>query len=190
MDAVTALTTRTSSGQLAEPAPDAIQLAAIIAAGQRAPDHGRLRPWRFFAVRGAALQKFGGLLVASLKRRDPTASDDMLEREAAKAARAPLILVVAARLKHDSAKVPAIEQTLAAGAAAQNAMLAAHAMGLGAVWKTGPAAYDPEVKAAFGLTPDDAIVGFIYLGTPARAPMPPPAADPALFAEWSGPVTA
>jgi len=187
MDALAALITRTSAGPMVEPGPDASQLERIVAAGQRAPDHGRLRPWRFFAVRGAALQKFGDLLAGSLKQRDPAASEDMLAREAAKAARAPLILVVGAKVKTDFAKVPVVEQLLATGAAAQNVLLAAHAMGFGAVWKTGPAAYDPMVKAAFGLAADDAIVGFIYVGTPARPPQPAPG-DPALFAEWRGTV--
>jgi nitroreductase len=188
MDALTALTTRTSAGQLVEPAPDAAQLEKILAAAQRAPDHGRLRPWRFFVVRGAAREKFGAVMADSLKRRDPECGEDRLAAERAKPLRAPLIVVVGARLKTDLPKVPAVEQVLAAGAAADNVMLAAHALGFGCTWKTGPAAYDNAVKAAFGLGPDDALVGFMYLGTPARALAPPPPPDAALATDWTGPL--
>jgi nitroreductase len=51
-------------------------------------------------------------------------------------------------------------------------MLAALALGFGAMWKTGGPAYDAEVKTALGLAADDAIVGFLYLGTEAGAPPP------------------
>jgi hypothetical protein len=33
------------------------------------------------------------------------------------------------------------------------------------MWKTGAAAYDPEVKATLGLQADDHIVGIMHLGT-------------------------
>ena len=55
-------------------------------------------------------------------------------------------------------------------------MLAAFAQGFNAMWKTGDAAYDVEVKRAFGLQSSDSIVGFLYLGTD-TAP-PPTAARP------------
>jgi nitroreductase len=72
--------------------------------------------------------------------------------------------VVAAKLRQGS-KIPEIEQIASAVAAAQTIMLAAPALGYGAVWKTGAVAYDPEVKTALGLQAEDAIVGFLYIGT-------------------------
>jgi nitroreductase len=186
MDAIAALTQRVSAGPLVDPAPDDAALATIFAAATRAPDHGRLRPWRFFVVRGDARHALGELLVAAARRRDPATPDAQLERERAKPLRAPLVLVVAARVDH-AHKIPAIEQVLSAGTAAQNVMLAAFALGYGCAWKTGGPAYDDAVKAAFGLAPGDAIVGFLYLGTHAKPPLPPPALDPAQFVtEWTG----
>ncbi|MDQ1395775.1 MAG: hypothetical protein QOG64_1034, partial [Acidimicrobiaceae bacterium] len=85
--------------------------------------------------------------------------------ELTKLGRAPVVVVVAA-IRRDSAKVPFDEQFAAAAAAAQNALLAATALGYGSMWRTGDVAYDPTVKAALGLAPDDAIVGFVYLGSP------------------------
>lgn len=176
MQAIDALLTRRSARALTEPAPDAGALELIFASAVRAPDHGRVRPWRFVVVRGAARQRFGGLLADHLQRTHPQTGAESLQRERAKALRAPLIVVVAARC-NAQVKVPVSEQLLATAAAAHAIMLAANALGFGAMWKTGAAAYDPAVRAGLGLLPEDAIVGFIYLGTAAEgaqaAPAPP-----------------
>ena len=177
MQAIDALLTRRSARALTEPAPDAGALELIFAAAARAPDHGRLRPWRFVLVRGGARERFGALLSEQLRRTHPQTSEESLQRERLKAFRAPLIIVVAAHC--DSAvKIPVIEQTLSAGAAAHAMMLAAFALGFNAMWKTGAAAYDAADKEALGLEPADAIVGFLYVGTESgeRAP--------AVSSEW------
>jgi len=165
MQAIDALLARRSARTLTEPAPDQGALELILACAARAPDHGRLRPWRFVVVRGAARARLGGLLAAHLKRTHPEVDGDSLERERHKAFRAPLIVVVAARLNATIKKVPVIEQTLSAGAAAHAIMLAAAALGFGAMWKTGSAAYDTQVKSGLGLDASDVIVGLLYLGT-------------------------
>jgi nitroreductase len=168
--------------ELGEPAPDALAERRIIAAALRAPDHGRLRPWRFLSIRGEGRKKLGEVLASALERRDPQASPDALERERAKPLRAPLILIVAARIAANP-KIPAVEQLLSAGAAAQNIMIACHALGFGAMWKTGDPAYDAGVKEALGLRVTDEVVGFLYIGTPKSMPKPPPPLDIADFAE-------
>ncbi len=179
MEAYEALVTRVSPKELGEPAPDDAALRKIIAAALRAPDHGRLRPWRFIAIRGEGRNRLGDVLAASLSRRDPNAGAE-LERERQKAMRAPLVLVVAAHMTQ-SPKIPPVEQLLSAGAAVQNVMLACHALGYGAVWKTGAAAYDAGVKEALGLEAGDGIAGFVYIGTPAAVPKAPAPLDPADF---------
>jgi nitroreductase len=163
MDAIEALTTRASAKTYGDTAPTKEHLATILQAAVRAPDHGRLRPWRFMLIEGRQRQKLGELLAASAKRRIPGLSDGDLQRERDKALRAPLIIVVACRIVPGT-KVPVIEQILAAGAAAQNILLALHALGYAAAWKTGEAAYDPEVKKSLGFAADDHIVGLIYTG--------------------------
>jgi nitroreductase len=151
-------------------------------AATHAPDHGRLRPWRFILVRETARQRFGQILTDSLLRRMPGAEPAALEREYAKAFRAPLIVVVAARIDERS-RIPGTEQLLAAGAAAENIMIASHALGFGAFWRTGDAAYDDGVKRALGLLSTDAIVGFLYIGTPMTLPEATPEPDPADFTQ-------
>jgi nitroreductase len=176
MQAIDALLNRRSAKVLTEPAPDEGALALILAAAARAPDHGRLRPWRFIVFRGAARERLGELLAGHLERTRPGIGAESLERERHKALRAPLVLAVAS-IVNESAKVPPIEQIVSAGAAAENVMLAAATLGFGAMWKTGGAAYDETVKAALALERKDAIVGFLYLGTePAQSALPPPEA--------------
>lgn len=174
MQAIDVLLKRRSAKVLTDPAPDAGALELLLESAARAPDHGRLRPWRFIVIRGAARGRLGELMADQLRRRQPAATAESLQRERQKALRAPLIMVVAA-VCSPAAKIPAIEQMLAAGAAAQNIMLAATALGFGAMWKTGNAAYDDTVKAALGLEVGAAIVGFLYLGTPSADAVPPPA---------------
>jgi len=171
MEAIDALTKRVSGGVLVGPAPDELELHSILSAAVRAPDHGRLRPWRLIVLRGAARQRLGMLMGQVYRGRHPDATPAQIEKETNKPLRAPLIVVVAAKVNEQS-HIPAIEQILSAGAAAQNVMVAAYALGFGCAWKTGEAAYDPEIKAAFGLAPTDAIVGFLYLGSNQNPPAP------------------
>ncbi|MHB8812908.1 MAG: nitroreductase family protein [Steroidobacteraceae bacterium] len=173
MQAIDALLKRRSAKALTEPAPDAGALELLLESASRAPDHGRLRPWRFIVIRGAARERLGELMADQLRRKLPASSAETLQRERQKALRAPLIVVVAA-VCNAAARIPAIEQILAAGAAAQNMMLAATALGFGSMWKTGDAAYDDTVKVALGLEPADAIVGFLYIGTAPAEAVPQP----------------
>jgi nitroreductase len=163
MELIEALNTRATAKTYGADAPTKEHLAIALQAAVRAPDHGRLRPWRFMLIEGNQRRKFGDLLAESAKRRVPGLSDGDLQRERDKAMRAPLIILVACRVVPGT-KVPAIEQILAAGAATQNILLALHAQGYAAAWKTGEAAYDSEVKKALGLAVDDHLIGFVYVG--------------------------
>lgn len=165
MDALDALNTRTTPKLMGEPGPDDATLAKMLTAAVAAPDHGRLRPARFLLVRGQARERLGELLAESLRRREPGVSPEAAERDRVKPLRSPLIIIVAAKVV-DHPKIPKIEQILSAGTAAQNLQLAAHALGFAAKWSTGPAAYDAEVKKGLGLTAEDSIIGFMYVGTP------------------------
>lgn len=169
MQAIDALLQRRSAKTLTAPAPDEGALDLIFASAAAAPDHGRLRPWRFIVIQGDALGRFGDLLAEHLRRQHPGSPEETLQRERQKAFRAPMIVVVAA-VCAPNVKIPPIEQILSAGAAAQNIMLAAQALGFNSMWKTGGPAYDEQVKTALGLESKDSIVGFMYLGTDASKP--------------------
>ncbi|HZO41032.1 MAG TPA: nitroreductase [Methylomirabilota bacterium] len=164
MEAIELLRSRHSASKLGAPAPSAEAVEAMLEAAARAPDHGRLQPWRLILIEGDARRSFGEILAEALARRNPLAGEPALAREREKALRAPLIIVVTTRCDR-SGKIPVVEQIVSAGCAAHGLMLAAFAQGLGAFWRTGEAAYDEAVKGALGVSSDDLIVGFIFVGT-------------------------
>ncbi len=181
------LATRRSALSLRPPGPDGATLQAMLQIAMCGPDHGRLAPWRFIVVEGDAREAFGRVLRDALRRRVPDADDAMLAREAAKALRAPTIVVVAAQVR-GGVTIPVIEQQIAAGIAAYNLLLAAHAFGFAGMWRTGASAYDAGVRHALGLDDDANIVAVLYLGTPDAMPRPrAPAAFEAHVRRWSPP---
>jgi nitroreductase len=165
MNLIEGILSRQSLAGLGEPAPAASVLDRAFRCAVAAPDHGRLRPWRFVVCQGDDRLKLGRLLGQSMKRRQPEATDAMIAQEEARVLRAPLI-VTALCEPPSTERIPEIEQMLAVGAAVQNLCLALHAEGFGAIWRTGPAAYDPAMATSLGFGPSARIVGFIYVGTP------------------------
>jgi len=186
MEAIELLRSRYSASKLGAPAPSAEAVKAMLEAAARAPDHGRLQPWRLILIEGDARRSFGEILAESLARRNPLAGEPVLAREREKALRAPLIIVVTTRCDR-SGKIPIVEQIVSAGCAAHGLMLAAFAQGLGAFWRTGKAAYDEAVKGALGVGSDDLIVGFIFVGTAiGDAPSPSRPMVEELAHRWAG----
>lgn len=165
MELFAAIQTRSSAGRLAEPGPDPEQTERLLQAAARAPDHGRLRPWRLIVLRDALRDAFTAAAAEAKRARLPVMAEDQLAAEREKMNRSPSIVVVACAVNREQTKIPEIEQVVAAGAAAQNLFLAAHDLGYGVMWKTGAAAYNPAVKAILGLRPDDHIVAIMHVGT-------------------------
>ncbi|MBL8057538.1 MAG: nitroreductase [Anaerolineales bacterium] len=172
MDTLTAIHTRCSIGKVKpDPLPRDL-IEKLLAAGAQAPNHHAVRPWRFIVLTGAGRERLGGAMAQELHERKPDTPAEGLQAERAKALRAPVLIAVAAD-KPAEAKVVEIENVCAAAAAAQNILLAAHALGLGAIWRTGPAATAAVVKHSLGLTPDQHLLGFIYVGYPLAEPAVP-----------------
>ncbi len=189
IDALEAMMTRNSvpAKFLSEPAPDGADLEAILETAMRAPDHASLRPWRFLIIRGDARRRLGEIFADALCRRDPLADAAAREKELGRPLRSPLIIAVCADVVEGNPKVPVVEQIVTVGAAAQNMLNAAHAMGYAAIMLTGKNAHDSHVKQALGLQPKDEIVGFLYFGTPdieVRTKKRPAAAE--FVREWTG----
>ncbi|MEO6799396.1 MAG: nitroreductase [Rhodanobacter sp.] len=153
------------SRQLGEPAPDEATLNALLTAAIRVPDHGKLVPFRLIRLQGEAKLQFGEKLAAIRTHGHPEISDAKLEKERRRYTFAPLVIAVIVRIHADS-KIPEIEQKLCAGNVAHNLLLGAFALGYGAQWLTGWAAYDREVAAVLGLAAHEHVIGFVHLGTP------------------------
>jgi len=155
-----------SAKAMREPGPTAPQLEQILSAAARTPDHGKLFPWRFIVFEGDARRRMGELLVECLLSSEPQALPERIEMERGRFLRAPVVIGVVSRVR-EAIPIPEWEQILSAGAACQNLVLAAHALGFVANWITEWPAYHPEVKERLGLKPGERIAGFIYVGTSA-----------------------
>ena len=165
MSAIQIMQQRRSSPKLTIPAPDTDQLKIILQSALCAPDHGRLKPWRFLVVEGEARYKLGELYLNAALAETPDLSVERQTRIKNMPLRAPLIIVAAAQ-PVENHKVPVLELLIATGTAVQNMLLAAEELGFGAMWRTGDMSYKPEVKTGLGLNQNDEIIAFLYLGTP------------------------
>lgn len=165
MDALTLLHERSSMGKLMAPAPSPEELETIYQAALRAPDHKELRPWRFVEFSGEGLDRLGELFAEADFQEDPNADDASLNAARKKPHRAPMVIAVVAKVIPDNPKVPKIEQVISAGCAAHGILLAAHALGYGAMWRSGKYAFDPVVRKGLNLGEEDQVIAFIYLGT-------------------------
>jgi nitroreductase len=169
MDVFEAIHTRHSQGKVK---PDALPRALIeklLAAAVQAPNHYRVRPWRFVVLTGEARNRLGEVMSASQRDRKPDLPPEAFDKTRALPLRAPVVIAVGVD-KPTEEKVLEIENIAAASAACQNMLLAAHALGLGAIWRTGEWARDARVKEFLGFAPDQHVIGFIYVGYPEFLP--------------------
>jgi nitroreductase len=150
---------------LAGPGPTAAEVAALLTVAARVPDHGKLAPWRFITFTGEGQAAAGRLIAAAYAAAHPEANAERLAFERRRLALAPLVVgVVSAAAPH--AKIPEWEQVLSAGAVCMNLLVAATAMGYGAVWLTEWYAYDRRVFDGLGLAAQERMAGFIHIGRP------------------------
>jgi nitroreductase len=152
--------------------PDPIDRAIIeklLEASSWAPSHHRTEPWKFFALTGEGRRPLGRTLadIAKEGMDDPLTEENqsIVKKQEEKPFRAPLIIAVAVT-PSDNPSVIQIEEVGAVNAAIQNMLLAVHALGLGAIWRTGHPTYHPKMKELFGLREQDEMLGFIYIGYP------------------------
>lgn len=188
MDVLEAIRTRRSVGHVRPEPPPRALIEQIIEAATWAPNHRLTEPWRFFVLAGEARVALGETMARS--KVGPPTDDDPGQTEAfnrikAKPLRAPVIVAVAVEPR-SGPKVVEIEEVAAGAAAVQNLLLAAHALGLAAIWRTGDPAYDPAVKALFGLSERAHLLGFVYLGYPAGASAPARRTGGADLTTWLG----
>jgi nitroreductase len=158
-----------SANSLGEPGPTESEIQAILTAASRVPDHKKLAPWRFILFQGEARKAFGEVLAAVVKREEDDASPFRLDTEAKRFLRAPLVIAVISRVVPNAA-APEWEQVLSAGAACQNLLVAATALGFGATWITEWYGYSESVREALKLAANERVAGFVYIGTAKEKP--------------------
>ncbi|MEG3177083.1 nitroreductase [Sphingomonas sp. RB3P16] len=151
---------------LVAPGPDGHQLDTILQVAARVPDHGKITPWRFVIVGSEQRAALATVITDAYRIERPEARVKELEAFEQFAHQAPTLVVILFSPRTAS-HIPLWEQELSAGAAAMNLLNATHALGFAGGWLTGWASTSDAVRDAFGAAPER-IVGFFFLGTPAR----------------------
>ncbi len=157
-----------SAKAMTGPGPTPEQLQTLLTAAARAPDHGKLFPWRFILFEGEARRRMGEVLAECLLQSEPQTAPERLDQERHRFLRAPVVVAVVSRVR-EAIPIPEWEQILSAGAVCQTLLIGAHAMGFVANWLTEWCAFHPGVKERMGLKPGERIAGFVYIGSSAVA---------------------
>jgi len=152
LDTLKAIQTRNSIPRLEDPAPSSEEMFEVYKGALRAPDHARLRPWKFIEVRGASREKLANAFLETAHSLNKDLSESEIEK----------------------LKVPKVEQIISMGAAAQNILLGIHEIGYSAVWRTGQMAFNPEITKALGLEANFEVIGYLYIGTSSGKEKPIP----------------
>jgi len=101
----------------------------------------------------------------ALVERDPGATPEQIETAREKAHRAPVLMLVVARLGACEPPIPTLERMMSVGAAVQNMLLMAHGLGFGSSLTSGQAMQSPGMRRLFGLTDGEEAVCFLNIGT-------------------------
>lgn len=167
---------------LTGPVPGREMVQTLLTAAARSPDHGKLEPWRFIVLQGAALQRLAGLAA----KRGPALGiePDKIEKGVRQYADAALAVAVVS-CPRPSDKIPQIEQVYSAGAVCLALLNAALAAGWGANWLTGWASHDRQfLTEGLGLGSHESVAGFIHIGTETSAPPDRPRPDLEAITQW------
>ncbi len=175
MELFDAIRTRHSVSDVKTEAVPRDWIEKLLDAAVQAPNHYKVRPWRFVVLTGKARERLGEVMAASQRDRQPDLPPEAFNKTRGLPLRAPLLIAVGVD-KPNGPKVLELENVCAAAAACENILLAAHALGLGAKWRTGEWARDARVKEFLGFAEDQYLIAFLYVGYPQMKvePMPRP----------------
>jgi nitroreductase len=159
MELEAAIRTRRSEHRLTEPAPSDAEFVDLLGWAATAPDHGRLRPWRWILVRGEGREALGETWASD------SVDAETVRRELRKPLRAPLVasLVFAPKRNH---RVPDWEQLAASSTMVGSLTLLLHDRGYGSIWRTGTSVGSPGIRTLLELAPHERVIGWLYVGTP------------------------
>lgn len=167
IDTLSAIQVRRSVGKTLPDAPPRALIETLLDAAVCAPNHHRTEPWRFYVVSGESRAAIGSRVAAAMAARDEDAR--AVEKQCTAFLRAPYVIAVTTRPGSDAAET--LENRDAVAAAIQNMLLAGTALGLATIWRTGKLVSEPAVRAFLGLDAAETVVGFVYVGYPAAAPV-------------------
>ncbi len=154
-----------SPKRLIAPGPTPAEVEEMVRAAVAAPDHKGLRPVRFVVIPTDRRHDLARAFIDAKRERDPAASEDDLRRAGEKAFRGPLLIAIVLRIERDHPRVSVSDQMMTAGAAAQNMLLTAAALGYGACLRSGASATSRKVRQALGIAASEELAAFMIVGT-------------------------
>ena len=163
MEALNNILNRVSARELSSPYPTKDEMDLVYKAALRAPDHAWLRPTSFIEVKDEGLDRLSKIFF-DFGNSMENITEEVLDKYKNAPYRAPMIVILVNTAK-EHPKVPAIEQKLSTATAAQNLMLALNALNYASIWRTGKLAFNELVQKDLGLTSDQEILGYLYIGT-------------------------
>ncbi|GBQ83687.1 oxidoreductase [Asaia krungthepensis NRIC 0535] len=163
--ALDVLLSRASTDHLSAPAPDKEQIGRILSAGLRAPDHGKIRPWRYIVIKGKHRTEFAEEVVRAMVSADPEVPEKKIAKRRQRFSEMPMTIALVMAIEPKS-KIPVQEQELSVGAGAMNVLNALHAEGFGGFWVSSDFADEPCFREALGLGDAQRLAGFLFVGTP------------------------
>lgn len=153
---------------LSAPAPTRDELAPLLTAAARSPDHGKLEPWRFIVIDAAAMPRMADTAEKAAKAAGLDAESTIKARNQFDQGH---LAVAVIEVQKPSGKVPAIEQTYAVGGVCLALLNAALAAGWGANWLSGFASHDRMFQEdALGLAAHERVAGFIHIASETAIP--------------------
>ena len=161
MDVEQAIRTRRTHKAFGSEPVDRATLEELLELARWAPNHNLTNPWRFRVLGPDAL--------AALKQAAGPEAASKLER-------APTLVCVS--VVQSGSPVQDEEDLLAAGCATYAILLAAHARGLAAYWRTPAVLRTAEGRSALDIPEDERAIALVHLG-PLRQEKAPPERAPA-----------
>ena len=153
MSALDAVRARQSWSKVGDTAPGREELVTLVGAAGRVADHSSLRPWRLIELRGDDRLVLGAAL----------AEADGEDKPSTKPLRASLLIAIVASYRK-SDKVPRWEQEAVASGVAHTLSLLLDEAGWGVIWRTGGLTRSEPVARAHGLSADEELLGWLYVG--------------------------
>lgn len=159
-----------SPRRLIEPGPSLQQVRTMIDVACAAPDHRRLRPWRFILIRNDQRTMLANLFEAAARETHGTLSEDQTERAREKAFNGACLIAVVGAIRDDVPDVPPHEQWVSVGAAVQNILLTATSFGFGSMVVSGDKVTTRALQKGLGLSAIEQLLGFVAVGTVSKQP--------------------
>jgi nitroreductase len=174
MDAITAISRRTSVRRFRPDPVSRETIERLLDCAVRAPNHKLTEPWRFAVFTGAARDAFAEIRAGHRRKRynDPAGAEaqaaaDKVRREARET---PAYVVVISAVSSD--EITQEEDYAATMMAIANFMVAAESLGLGTYLRTGGVMRDPGLLRLAEVPEDFRVVGILSLGYPAESEPP------------------